>query len=357
MVSKGLIADRGKRKTADVATKVVEAILRLTSARSSETISLRWDMWINRMSSTKIAIADTTFGRVPASQPASIGIAPPERSAADAHALTDLSPRSRERQVRSIGARWRRPMIRLLAPLVLLSIWQLITAAGWVQSETLPSPAAVWAAFQELTSTGDLQRAIPVSLARACTGLAVGGGIGLVLGLFAGLWRVGEEIFDAPLQMLRTIPFIALIPLFIVWFGIDETPKIALITGASIVPVYLNTYAGVRGVDPKLIEAGRIFGLTHRQVAIRIIVPTALPSILVGFRYAAGVSLLALVAAEQINAQSGIGYILMTANMNQRPDVVIVGVIVYAILGITTDLVTRLIESAALPWKPKLALA
>jgi sulfonate transport system permease protein len=242
-------------------------------------------------------------------------------------------------------------------PLLLAGIWQVATSAGWVPPETLPSPGDVYSAFRELTRLGDLQLAIMVSLARACAGLAIGGSIGLVLGLFAGLWRVGEQIFDTPLQMLRTIPFIALIPLFIVWFGIGETPKIALIVGATIVPMYINTYAGVRGVDPRLIEAGQVFNLSRRQIATRVIVPTAMPSILVGFRYAAGVSLLALVAAEQINAQSGIGYILMNANMNQRPDVVIVGVAVYAALGVATDLLTRMFERVALPWKPDLVLA
>lgn len=271
--------------------------------------------------------------------------------------LDDLSPASDGPARRIAKPSWRRLATRAAAPLVLLAVWEAVTRLGWVPPETLPSPAAEYAAFRELTDTGDLQAAIPVSLARASVGLALGGGIGLTLGLFAGLWRIGEELFDAPLQMLRTIPFIALIPLFIVWFGIDETPKLALITAATIVPMYINTYAGVRGVDARLIEAGRVFGLTPIGIATRIIVPTALPGILVGFRYAAGVSLLALVAAEQINAQSGIGFILMTANMNQRPDIVIVGVIVYAVLGVATDLLTRLIERLALPWRPDLVLA
>jgi sulfonate transport system permease protein len=281
----------------------------------------------------------------------------PVAAPAAAAELADLSPPAGRRPMHRSLTSWRRPALRIGAPILMVAIWQLVTVTGLVPPETLPSPADVLAAGRELTQTGDLQSAILVSLARATVGLAIGGSIGLLLGLFAGLWRIGEEIFDTPLQMLRTVPFIALIPLFIVWFGIDEMPKIALIVGATIVPMYINTYAGVRGVDPKLIETAQVFGLSHRQIAIRVIVPMALPSILVGFRYAAGVSLLALVAAEQINAQSGIGYILMNANMNQRPDIVIVGVIVYAILGVATDVLTRLIERLALPWKPKLVLA
>lgn len=252
---------------------------------------------------------------------------------------------------------WRGRLLRIGVPIGILLAWQLAGVFGLVAPEVLPSPTDILAAFKELIALGDLQAALPASLSRSFTGLAIGGSIGLVLGLFAGLWRVGEEIFDAPLQMLRTIPFIALVPLFITWFGIDELAKIIVISAATIFPMYLNTYAGVRGIDPKLIEAAKIFGLNDRQVAVHVILPTALPSILVGLRYAAGISLLALVVAEQINARSGIGYILNNANMNQRPDIIIAGILVYAALGIGTDLVMRFVERVALPWRPKLALA
>ncbi|MFE1601040.1 ABC transporter permease [Methylobacterium sp. ID0610] len=254
-------------------------------------------------------------------------------------------------------ARGRRLASRALAPLLLLAAWQLASATGLVAREVLPAPTDVAAAYGELISTGELQEALPASLARSLVGLALGGGVGLLLGLGAGLWQVGEELFDAALQMLRTVPFIAMIPLFIIWFGIGEGAKIALITAATIFPVYLNTYAGVRGVDPKLIEAARVFDLAPRAIALRVILPTALPSILVGLRYAAGVALLALVAAEQINARSGIGYILINANVNQRADVIVAGIILYALLGIVIDLIMRGVERLALPWRGKLVLA
>ncbi|WP_316233665.1 ABC transporter permease [Bradyrhizobium sp. SZCCHNPS2010] len=257
----------------------------------------------------------------------------------------------RSRIARGCGA------LRALVPLALLAVWQAVSVFGLVEPTILPSPLTVFGAFAELITTGELQAAIPASLRRALSGLALGAGTGLALGLFAGLWRLGEELFDAPLQMLRTIPFIAMIPLFIIWFGIGETAKVALIYGATIFPVYLNTYAGVRGVDPKLIEAGKVFGLDPRQIALRVILPTALPSILVGIRFSAGVSLLALVAAEQINARSGIGYILNNANQNQRTDVIIAGIIVYALLGIAIDLVMRWVERVALPWRASLVFA
>jgi sulfonate transport system permease protein len=271
--------------------------------------------------------------------------------------LVDLSPRASSSGRADIWGRWRGRLLRVGSPLAIVLTWQIAASFGFVAPEVLPSPADIIAAFRELIATGDLQTALPVSLGRSLTGLAIGGSIGLVIGLFAGLWRIGEELFDAPLQMLRTIPFIALVPLFITWFGIDEPAKIVVIVAASIFPMYLNTYAGVRGIDPKLVEAAKVFGLNDRQTALHVILPTALPSILLGLRYSAGVSLLALVVAEQINARSGIGYILNNANMNQRSDILIAGIVVYAVLGIVTDLVMRLIERVALPWRPKLGLA
>ena len=245
---------------------------------------------------------------------------------------------------------------RLGSPLALLMSWQLVSEFGVVSRDVLPPPTQVLTALGELWAAGELQRALPASISRSLLGLLMGGSIGLAIGLFAGLWRVGEEIFDAPLQMLRTIPFIAAVPLFIIWFGIDETVKVIVILVATIFPVYLNTYAGVRGVDPKLIEAAGIFGLSHLKIIRQVILPTAMPSILVGIRYAAGVSLPALVVSEQINARAGIGYILTNANANQRSDIIIAGIIVYALLGIATDIIMRRVEAAALPWKPQHAI-
>ncbi|MEH1921074.1 ABC transporter permease [Nostoc sp.] len=271
--------------------------------------------------------------------------------------LVDLSARSKRSPWHEVWDLWRGRLLRVASPALIVILWQLVSVFGIVPPQILPSPTDILAAFAELIRLGDLQEALPTSLSRSLTGLAIGGTIGLGLGLFAGLWRIGEEIFDAPLQMLRTIPFIALVPLFITWFGIDETAKIIVITVATIFPIYLNTYAGVRGVDPKLLEAATVFGLSRQEIVRHVILPTALPSILVGLRFSAGTSLLALVVAEQINARSGIGYILNNANANQRADIIIAGIIVYAALGITNDVVMRLIERLALPWRPNIVLS
>lgn len=284
------------------------------------------------------------------------GVQPQAKLFSQPLALVDLSPRTKRSPWHEAGDLWRGRLLRVASPVLIIILWQLVSMFAIIPPEILPSPTDILAAFAELIRLGELQDALPASLSRSLTGLAIGGSIGLVLGLFAGLWRIGEEIFDAPLQMLRTIPFIALVPLFITWFGIDETAKITVISVATIFPIYLNTYAGVRGVDPKLLEAATVFGLSRQETVRHVILPTALPSILVGLRFSAGTSLLALVVAEQINARSGIGYILNNANANQRSDIIIAGIIVYAALGIANDVVMRLIEQFALPWRPNIVL-
>jgi sulfonate transport system permease protein len=241
--------------------------------------------------------------------------------------------------------------LRFLSPVVLLVLWQLSDSQNWVGPTTLPGPLAIIDAYRELWSTGDLQAALPISLQRAGLGLLIGGTTGLVLGIIAGLAVTAERVYDAPLQMIRTIPFIALVPLFVVWFGIGETSKVALVIGASIFPVYLNTYHGIRGIDRKLLEVGRTFDMSRWQTIRLVVVPLAMPSILVGWRYAAGASLLGLVAAEQINSQAGIGYILNTANQFQRTDIILAGILVYAALGLAVDLLMRVLEHTLLPWR------
>ncbi|MGF6767667.1 sulfonate transport system permease protein [Paraburkholderia sp. GAS199] len=253
------------------------------------------------------------------------------------------------------GSTWfpamREPALRAIVPLLLLACWQLASSLGLATDFVLPPPSSVVAAYRELWQSGDLQDALKISLARAALGLLIGGGAGLMLGTAAGLSKNAERGFDTVLQMLRTIPFIALVPIFVVWFGIGEVSKIALIGGAALSPMYLGTYHAIRGIDPKLLELGRTFRLTRRHQIRLIILPTAMPGILVGVRYSAAISLLALVAAEQINASAGIGYILNNANQFQRTDIIIAGILVYAALGILVDALLRLLERKILVWR------
>lgn len=268
--------------------------------------------------------------------------------------LIDLSPKKRGReQVRHRIRLWSGWILRVGVPILLVAFWQLALNWRWASEDVLPSPATIVRAYRYLWDHGQLQAAIPISMRRAGEGLLIGGSIGLTLGIFAGLWKLGEEIFDATLQMLRTVPFIALVPLFVTWFGIDEPSKLALITAAALFPLYLNTFHAVKGVDQKLIEAGKTFGLSGFQIARRIIFPTALPGILTGLRFACSFSLLSLVLAEQVNATAGIGYLIINAQNNQRPDIVIAGIWIYAVLGILIDFFMRGVERLVLPWRAR----
>ncbi|MFC9763966.1 ABC transporter permease [Rhodococcus jostii] len=240
--------------------------------------------------------------------------------------------------------------LRALIPVLVLLAWQLSSSAAAEAGFQLPSPTDVVAAFGELWSNGDLQRAIPASLSRAGTGLAFGLIIGLALGVLNGLFRISEELFDSTMQIIRIIPFIAVVPLFVVWFGIGEDMKIILIALACSFPVYINTYSAVRQVDRKLTEVGHTFALGRTQIILQIVLPAALPTILVGVRYAMSTSLLALIVAEQVNSKNGIGQIIYLASNSLRIDLIMAGIITYAVLGILIDVVMRLIERFSMPW-------
>jgi sulfonate transport system permease protein len=271
--------------------------------------------------------------------------------------LVDLSPNDRGRdKVRQRIRSWGGWALRIGVPILLIAFWQLVVSWGGISEDVLPSPKTIVEAYGYLWDNGSLQAALPISLRRAGEGLLIGGTTGLILGLFAGLWKIGEETFDATLQMLRTVPFIALVPLFVTWFGIDEPSKLALITAAALFPLYLNTFHAVKGVDQRLVEAGRTFGLSGFQIARRIIFPTALPGILTGVRFACSFSLLSLVLAEQVNSTAGIGYLIVNAQNNQRPDIVIAGIWIYAVLGILIDFVMRGVERLALPWRASVGI-
>jgi sulfonate transport system permease protein len=244
---------------------------------------------------------------------------------------------------------------RVIGPLLFVLLWVVATGAGLIDPSVLPSPAAVAKGFVKLWTEQDLAGQIGVSLVRALLGGAIGMAVGLAFGVVAGLTQLGEELFDALLQMLRTVPFLALVPLFIVWFGIGELPKLLLIAIATSFPMYLNTFAGVRNVDRKVVEAARSFGLGGARLVREVVLPLALPSILTGVRFSLGVSVLVLIAAEQINASAGIGYLLSSAQLYQQVDIILICIAVYALLGLTADLSVRVLERLLMPWRSGVA--
>lgn len=260
--------------------------------------------------------------------------------------VLQLGARGKTRRLRIIGG----DASRLILPVLVLVAWQLASSFGLINPRTLESPAAVVEALVELTVSGVLPESLFASFKRASAGFLIGGGLGLLLGIVAGLSRAGEYTYDALLQMLRMVPFLAVIPLFVIWFGVDELPKILLIALACIFPVYLNTFSGVRNVDPKIVEAAKVFGMTSSGIASRVVLPLALPSIMVGIRYAMGVALLSLVAAEQVNATSGIGYLALNPRASLRTDIIIGVVVLYSLLGLFVDFLIRKIQEWLLPW-------
>jgi sulfonate transport system permease protein len=252
--------------------------------------------------------------------------------------------------------RWRSSWPRLVSPLAILVIWQLVSSSGLISEQKLPPPTSVWHTALTLITTnspayGTLQDAMLVSLQRVAIGFAVGGLIGLVAGLIAGLSRLGEYSVDPPMQMLRTVPLFGLIPVFIVWFGIGQLPKVLLIALGASIPLYLNTFAGIRSVDGKLAEAGQSLGLRPSEMIRHIILPGALPQILVGLRQSLGIAWLALVVAEQINANAGLGFIINQGQAFLNNSVIFVALLVYCVLGLLTDALVRLLERRALVWR------
>lgn len=247
--------------------------------------------------------------------------------------------------LRRIGVGW-------LLPVAILLVWEASSRFGAIPSSVLPAPSDVAAAFWRVLESGELLRNIWVSTGRAFAGFIVGGLIGLGFGLANGLSFLSREITDTTLQMVRNIPHLALIPLVILWFGIDEEAKLFLVALGVFFPIYVNTLLGIQTVDPQLVEMGRIYGMSPSTLFFRVILPGALPSMFVGLRYALGIMWLTLIVAETISASSGLGYMAMQAREFLMLDVVVLSILIYALLGKLADSVARALERACLKWHP-----
>lgn len=237
-------------------------------------------------------------------------------------------------------------------PFVLLATWQIAVETGLLSTRILPAPGAVVTAGWQLVASGEIWTHLAISGWRASIGFAIGGGLGLLLGFITGLSKWGERLLDSSVQMIRNVPHLALIPLVILWFGIDESAKIFLVALGTLFPIYLNTYHGIRNVDPALVEMARSYGLSGFGLFRQVILPGALPSILVGVRFALGFMWLTLIVAETISANAGIGYLAMNAREFLQTDVVVLAILLYAVLGKLADLAARGLERAWLRWHP-----
>ncbi|MBS4076374.1 ABC transporter permease subunit [Ameyamaea chiangmaiensis] len=241
---------------------------------------------------------------------------------------------------------------RFLSPVLLVVAWQIACSSGVLSTRLVASPAQIVTTGWSLLHDGTLPTNLSVSLIRAVSGLAIALVVGVSLALMSGLSRVGEDLIDAPLQILRTLPALALVPLFILWFGIGETPKVLLVALGATFPIYLNLHKGIRAIDPKLLEMARTLGLSRGRTIREVILPGALPDLLVGLRFAVGISWLMLVVAEQVNADSGIGHMMMDAEDFLRTDIILVGLFIYGLLGLASDQIVRFLETNLLAWRP-----
>lgn len=247
---------------------------------------------------------------------------------------------------------WIGKIVPWIIPILILLAWIVFTGDGAISSEIFPKPDKVFESFVQLAKSGELLDNIIISTERALGGFIVGGGIGFILGFINGLSRNAENLLDSTIQMIRNIPHLALIPLVILWFGIGQEAKLLLIALGVFFPIYLNTFHGIRSIEPQLIEMGKVYGLKGFPLFKEVILPGALPSILVGIRQSLGIMWLTLIVAETVAADSGIGYMAMNARELMLMDIIVLSIIVYALLGKLSDVIAKILEYRLLRWHP-----
>lgn len=245
-----------------------------------------------------------------------------------------------------------RGLERLIGVVLLFAAWELAARIGWLSPKALAGPSTVLTAGWDLARDGTLGSALWASVKRVGLGLGIGVPVGVALAVVAGLSRLGENLVDANVQMLRFVPIIALQPLLILWLGIGEPVKIGLIVLGVAFPVYVNTHAAIRSIPPGYHELADVLGLGTRQRLRRVVLPASVPGFLVGLRMATAVAWLLLVFAEQMNASSGLGYLMIRAQTFFQSDVIVVCLVTYAFLGLVSDGLVRATERRALRWRP-----
>ncbi|WP_343650344.1 ABC transporter permease subunit [Herbaspirillum sp.] len=272
-------------------------------------------------------------------------------------AAAESSSVRRSRRLRPLQELGNRSLFLLswAAPLLLLLLWEAFARTGVLSPQVLPAPSKVLQTAWNLIGQGRLLSDLGASLLRAAAGFVIGGSLGFVLGTLVGFSRLAEALFDRSVQMVRAVPFLAALPLVIVWFGVGEGGKVFLVSLGVLFPIYINTVLGIRQVDPKLLELGRVTGLSNWTLIRRIVLPGALPSILAGVRYALAVAWLALVIAETIAANTGIGSLAMDAREFLQTDVIVLTIVIYAGIGVVSDAIARLLERRLLAWHPNYA--
>ncbi|MFC3799258.1 ABC transporter permease [Cohnella sp. GCM10012308] len=260
---------------------------------------------------------------------------------------------SRIADSREAGApgRWVQTGLGLLLPVAVIALWQVLAEWGYLSELMFPAPTVIAGSFADLAASGDLWANFRISAIRALSGFLLGGGLGLAFGVLVGLFRRSEKLLDPTIQMIRMVPSLAVVPLFILWFGIGEESKVLLIAKAAFFPIYINSFLGIRQVDNKLFEVSRVLGFNRVQQIVRLVIPAAIPNILLGVRLSLGLAWLGLVVAELIASTSGIGYMISDARQFADTPVVFVGIFVFAVAGLVSDTAVRLLERRIVRWK------
>lgn len=239
----------------------------------------------------------------------------------------------------------------LILPVSVLVIWQTAGSLELISRTLLPTPLAIMQAFIDLILSGEMFKHLEISVYRAAAGFLLGGALGLLLGLVTGLFRRAEETLDPTVQMLRMIPHLAITPLFILWFGFGELSKVLLIAKGAFFPLYVNTFLGIRSADSKLFDVARILEFSRWKQITRLVIPAAMPNLLLGLRLSLGIAWLGLVVAELMGSSEGIGYLIMDARQFSQTQIVFVGIIIFAVVGKLTDSLVRLLEKKLLKWR------
>ncbi len=245
--------------------------------------------------------------------------------------------------------RW--PLGIYTTPVALLVVWEVLALTGILGPTYAPAPTAIARSAVRLWQQGVLGPDLAISLQRAAIGLALGLTVGIVTGVISGLLRTGEYLFNGIVSVFNTIPILAVLPVMVVWFGIDELPKVLVIAFGAFVPMYLNLFSAIRGIDQRLIEMARTTGVDTRRLITRVLAPGALPGFLVGLRFSLAYSILGLVAAETVNADKGLGFLITQGQTYLQTDQVFVGLVIYSILGLAADQLVRVLEKVLLRWR------
>ncbi|WP_341964416.1 ABC transporter permease [Pseudomonas sp. RC10] len=247
-------------------------------------------------------------------------------------------------------SRWRGRLKGLVVPVAILVLLEIVVRIGWVHSYQMPAPSEIFTTLTDLAN-GALWKHISASLLRVLSGFGIGAGLALLFAAWVGLSREAEAYLEPTFAGLRSIPSLAWVPLLLLWLGIGETSKIVLIAIGAFFPVYLNGVAAIRGIDRKLVEVGKMYRFSQRQMILHLFLPAALPGLFTGLRSGLSLAWMFLVAAELIAATKGLGYLLSDGRETSRPDIVLAAIIVLALLGKISDGVLAMLEKRFLAWR------